>query len=53
MAKETFVDFEANQRIHYRAALRGLYGLKNDIFYDPTGFEDMLKEDVEKEGGQE
>ena len=35
------IDFDSNRRAHYRAVLRGLYGLKNDLFYDPQGFEDI------------
>ena len=53
MIKETYVDFEANKKIHNRAALRGLYGLKNDIFYDPSQYEEAAELDEDREGGQD
>lgn len=38
--KDADIDFDANRRAHYRGVLRGLYGLKNDLFYDPQGYDD-------------
>lgn len=37
--KDGEVDLQANQRVHHKAALRGVFGLKHDLFYEPPGHE--------------
>lgn len=36
------VDLDRNRKAQFRAVLRGLYGLKSDIFYDPQGLDDIV-----------